>query len=490
MNKQNYEQMGSPVESYLKNFSKITLQLSLNQISLIFYYDKEIIEKVKEIPHRRFDPIKKIWTIPLSSFEETLVKLKGLAIEIDPKIYRALDELAKEKKDFEDSSLQKQSPLKLVSVKELPRSGYICLDKEETNLLIKPFWKDRVYEKVSSLGKYNNGCIYLKDSEAIIKGFNIVASEFQEKGYVCTKKAYKFYHSLKERLEAQKVKEEEIKTIAEKDQTISDLNLPSNITGQPYPFQKIGVEFGLKVGSFIIGDEMGLGKTIQAIIWSESLRSQKTLVVCPASLKLNWKKEIEKWTNKKASFLGDSFEAPYQITNYEALIDRAQVVNIDDRKKKERTLNQSKVMPFILSQKWDCIILDEAHKIKSQKAKQTKAVQKIHSLFQHHCLLTGTPLLNRPIELFPLLNYVAPQKWNNFFRFAKEYCGAYQGRWGWDFSGATNQNKLREEIKPYMIRRKKEEVLPDLPEKTVQVIEVGLNGKEPIKGTAASALDV
>ena len=474
------------VESYLKNFSKITLQLSLNQISLIFYYDKKIIEKVKEISSRRFDPIKKVWTISLSSFEETLKKLEGLAIEVDPKIYQALDELAQEKKELEINPLQEQSPLRLISAKELPRSGYICLDKEENGILVKTEWEDGCYDKIVRLGRYSNGHVKIKDRDYIIQALDLIVSQYP--GYVCTEKTFEFYLYLKEQQEAQEKRDNEIKTIVEADQTQSSLKIPSCITGQPYPFQLKGIEFMLKAGSGIISDEMGLGKTIQAIVWSECLLSQKTLVVCPASLKWNWKKEIEKWTNKKGSFLGDGFETPYQITNYEALIDRAETIGVDDRGRKEKGSKPSVYMPFVLNQKWDCIILDEAHKMKSQKANQTKAVQRIRSLFKHHCLLTGTPLINRPIELFPLLNYVAPNKWNNFFKFAKEYAGAHQGRWGWDFSGATNQDKLREEIKPYMIRRKKEEVLPNLPEKTVQVIEVGLNGVEREYRRAEEAL--
>jgi SWI/SNF-related matrix-associated actin-dependent regulator 1 of chromatin subfamily A len=212
-----------------------------------------------------------------------------------------------------------------------------------------------------------------------------------------------------------------------------------------------------------LGDEPGLGKTLQAIKSAEIVNA-KTVVVCPAYLVRNWKNEIEKWG---------------------AVIDCV-------------IMSYSKLDLLALSSA-QLIICDEAHYLKNPKAKRTKSVLGNNPQFGFW-FLTGTPIQNRPIELFPLLDKIEPNGMGkNFFGFAKTFCNAHKKRMGrcrfWDFSGASNLDVLKKRLTPYMLRRLKKDVLAELPEKNVQFVPVEWSDSElkkmneELKGKISSILE-
>jgi len=219
-----------------------------------------------------------------------------------------------------------------------------------------------------------------------------------------------------------------------------------------YPYQMIGVEFIDTTKSCLLADEMGLGKTAQALAWLQ-LRSKvrPVLVICTATLKLNWEREINKWMSKNKSVCvvnaGEAWDdSEIIIINYD-IVDRY----LEDLKKI----------------KFQCIIIDESTLIKNSKAKRTKAVVKLAKKIPHVICLSGTPFLNRPVEMFNTLQLVSPSEFSNFWQYAFKYCDAKKGYWGWDFSGASNTDKLADKLKKsVMIRREKKDVLKDLPAKT------------------------
>ncbi|MEM4134453.1 MAG: DEAD/DEAH box helicase [Candidatus Micrarchaeia archaeon] len=227
------------------------------------------------------------------------------------------------------------------------------------------------------------------------------------------------------------------------------IDIPEKL--QLYSFQKAGVEWMVKKeGNCLIADEMGLGKTIQAIAYMNILNAYPVLIVCPASVKENWKNELQKWLVQKKKIeivkgKNGSFpaEADIYIINYDIIANYVAFFNLINL---------------------ELIILDEIHYIKNYKAQRTKATKKIRA--KRKIGLSGTPLLNRPIELFPFLNYIRPDIWKDFFWYAKRYCNAYKDRFGWNFNGASNLQELEEKLKTHiMIRREKREVLQELPEK-------------------------
>ena len=237
-----------------------------------------------------------------------------------------------------------------------------------------------------------------------------------------------------------------------------------------YGFQKAGIQFASTRDCTLIGDEMGVGKTIQSIgIINASTDIRKVLVVCPASLRLNWQRELETWLVRELSVgVGISNTLPDSdivVINYDIL----------DRH-----------LPALLAKGFDMCVVDECHYIKNQKTKRYKAVASLVKSIQKKVFLSGTPVPNRPIEGYPIFNLLAPDTFRSFMGYAKRYCDAYQTRWGWDFSGASNlaelQSILRESI---MIRRLKADVLTELPSKVRQVIVLPTNGlKEAIEAEA------
>jgi len=129
--------------------------------------------------------------------------------------------------------------------------------------------------------------------------------------------------------------------------------------------------------------------------------------------------------------------------------------------------------------------MDEFHYIKNRRAQRTKYAKEIAKRVPGLLLLSGTPLLSRPEELFNGLNLLDGLTWNNWFNFTKKFCGGHFGRFGYETKGATNIEELREKISPYFLRRTKEEVLPDLPPKRYIDLPVKLDDKTREKYTIA-----
>lgn len=222
------------------------------------------------------------------------------------------------------------------------------------------------------------------------------------------------------------------------------------------PYQLEGAQFCLDKSHAMIGDEMGLGKTIQAIEVVNQLNLGRILVVCPASLKLNWRREMLVWLRRYYDIGvvegGDWPDSEVVIINYDIL---------------------GKHASKLLSTPWDLIIFDECHYLKNPKAKRTIQALKIPT--KKRIFLTGTPIVNRPIELFPILKSCFPQDIESYWWYAKKFCNAYQTRWGWDVSGASNIDLLNKSLKKFMIRRLKKDVLTQLPSKTRQIIDLPAN---------------
>lgn len=241
-------------------------------------------------------------------------------------------------------------------------------------------------------------------------------------------------------------------------------------------FQKAGISFA-KDKDTLIGDAMGVGKTIQAIgVINYHPEYRNVLVICPASIRLNWKRELTKW-------LVNDYTVDYVNKNdYPESADIV-IINYDVV---ERHLDK------VHSREWDLLIVDEAHYLKNRQAQRTKSIlgykpskknAEVEKAYEpinakHKLFLTGTPILNRPSELFPLINAIDPASWPNFWSYGKRYCGGTRNGFGWDFSGASNLEELQQKLRStIMIRRLKEDVLTELPPKRRQVIELPSNAE-------------
>ena len=286
----------------------------------------------------------------------------------------------------------------------------------------------------------------------LIDRIDYLISEFSDKGCIfdLTEDYNTFVIKSQEKKKlktSQKKKRQMAKAQSDVELVIPEINV------ELFPYQKVGVTFIESAdGCGMIFDEPGLGKTAQSIAYAVK-HNLKTVIVCPASLKYNWENEISKFTNA-TSFIIDSKmkDVPLNLSGYNFVI-----VNYDIVSKFEQY--------FLDTDEFDLIVLDECHAIKSYKAKRTQNILKLKDSFKHKILLTGTPLLNRPQELFTLLNFIRPEEWNSFWPYASRYCALKKMPWGPDYSGSSNELELHKKISPYYIRRHKKDVLKDLPPK-------------------------
>ena len=227
----------------------------------------------------------------------------------------------------------------------------------------------------------------------------------------------------------------------------------------PYPFQKIGAAFLVSVEKGIIGDEMGLGKTLQALAAANELLQEglvkKVLVVPPASLKYQWKNEIEKFSDYHAIVIDGTAAKrkkqylSFQQGDFSFCVAGYETVRGD--------IDLIKDIPF------DCIVLDEAHRIKNRKTQLYKALIQLQP--QYRFALTGTPMQNRPDEIFALMSWIEPEVLGKVSAFRKEHIvvGEKYGRRFIDL-GYKKLDTIREKISSRMVRRLKKEVAPDLPD--------------------------
>ena len=233
-----------------------------------------------------------------------------------------------------------------------------------------------------------------------------------------------------------------------------------------FPFQKKGVAFiEAKDGRALIADMMGLGKTAQSLAWLQLHAGKRpAIVVVPASLKLNWEREAQMWMeNPKVQILsGKKVNTP--------LIGEIIIVNYDVLKSWMGKLQEIKAQ---------VLIIDEIHFVKNNKAQRTKAIKVLGKRIPHIIGLSGTPIVNRPIEAFNALKLIDDTVMPSFWHYANRYCGAKHNGFGWDFSGASNTEELHQKLtQTIMLRRKKSDVLTELPDKTYSALSVEITNQK------------
>lgn len=237
----------------------------------------------------------------------------------------------------------------------------------------------------------------------------------------------------------------------------------------PLTHQKLAIEKLAGSKRFILADDMGLGKTTSTIIAALETGAKKTLIICPASLKINWQREIENYTDRSVYIAeGKHFstEHDFVIVNYDIL------KNFYDLKDKENSL--------ITKSNFELIIIDEAHYIQNGQAQRTKLVNSFVKSVDKLWLLTGTPMTSRPMNYYNLLFLIESPVAQNWMAYAIRYCQGYQFKAGnrkiWNVSGASNLEELRDRTSRQVLRRLKTEVL-DLPDKIISPIYLRLKSK-------------
>lgn len=237
----------------------------------------------------------------------------------------------------------------------------------------------------------------------------------------------------------------------------------------PLNHQKEAIEKLVGCKRFILADDMGLGKTTSTIIAALETGVKKILIISPASLKINWMREIQNYTDRSVYICeGKNFssEHDFVIINYDI------VKNFYDIKDKENSP--------IYQTNFDLIIIDEAHYLQNSQAQRTKLVNHFAKQVGRLWLLTGTPMTSRPINYFNLLNLIESPVALNWMAYAIRYCEGYQFKAGprkvWNVKGASNLEELRERTSRQVLRRLKENVL-DLPDKIITPVYLRLKSR-------------
>lgn len=248
-----------------------------------------------------------------------------------------------------------------------------------------------------------------------------------------------------------------------------------------YPFQVFGVDWLSKGNLRLLGDDMGLGKTVQTIMALPEGENCCALAIVPASVKYNWKKEIEKWRpDLNVSVLNGEkcFRLPafgeVVIVNYEMLPDYLEPHKIGVKSKSWEVMVSWPSPEMMRHAKNITLIVDEAQKVKNYKTKRSKRVKGLSMSVKNVWALTGTPLENRPEDLYGILESLQMQMkvfggWSKFVG----YMNGFKNRWG-GYEWGNPSPIVPELLRRVMLRRKREDVLPELPNKTYSYIKVDL----------------
>lgn len=292
---------------------------------------------------------------------------------------------------------------------------------------------------------------------------------------------------------------------------------------EPYKYQKqAAIFFDACNGRALLGDQPGVGKTAAAMTYA-CWKNRKTIIICPANLRLLWRSEILKFTNEKAFVYKwkptkksgktnfNKEESLFHIVSYSSLDtyiklmmshtcknvfcgwkeknDKKRYKNktcpncgvravVNSRVTKDMVFTKDKLGNNLNPEDYETLIMDEAHYIKNGAADRTKIVKKVFKDVPERLLLTGTAIKSRPYEFFSLLNFLYPEEWTNAHSFGIKYCAAEKNNFGWDYNGASNLDELFERISPFFLRRLKKDVLQELPPKTYTSIPIELSDIE------------
>jgi SNF2 family DNA or RNA helicase len=326
------------------------------------------------------------------------------------------------------------------------------------------------------------------------------------------------------RLEFNKRQEALVKSLSLKTQNIDTSHIDFGFMNlEPYKYQKEAVVFFEACGGrALLGDQPGVGKTASAMTYA-AYKKRKTLIICPANLRLNWRSEILKFTNEKAFVYKwkptkkskkvnySKEDSMFHIVSYSSMAsyitiemshkcknvfcDWAEKNNkkrykdktcpkcnvrnmVTSRATKNITFKEDKQGHIFNPEDYELLIMDEAHYIKNPSSDRTKLIKKTLKDVPEKLLLTGTAIKSRPYEFFSLLNFLYPEEWSNAHAFGVKYCAAEKNKFGWDYNGASNLEELFTKISPYFLRRLKKDILSHLPEKTYTAIPIELSSQE------------
>lgn len=219
-------------------------------------------------------------------------------------------------------------------------------------------------------------------------------------------------------------------------------------------------------GRALVADEMGLGKTLEVLMWlNQNPKLRPAIVVCPASLKWVWETEARMHLGMRSEILNGQKPPKGGFIGKHSLI----IINYEILQYWLEYLR--KLNPQVL-------LLDECHYIKNYRTKRTKAINRLGKNIPYIIGIGGTPLTNRPNELWNIIHLIRPDIFSSVFTYRWRYCNPVRMPWGWEYKGANNLKELHRKLNSVMmIRRLKKDVLKELPAKTRQIIPMDIDNR-------------
>lgn len=336
--------------------------------------------------------------------------------------------------------------------------------------------KVKNYKKVLELAKKYDSEYLNEAGIYIFPPIKRIAQALNEAGYAFDDSAKMFIENKKEKME---------------------------IPDQLYPFQKEGVKKMLSMDSnILLADEMGLGKTVQAGVYlSLKKNCLPALIICPASLKMNWSREVERWTNYKTYIIDG--RKPQHLTNefineYPVWIINYDILGVENKEAKEKEMKarmeaklknqRRRKLPIkvdgwcdeLIKHEFKTLICDEVQFISDQETIRARAVIQISRALPNlkKIFISGTPYETRTSQFFTCLNLLEPRIFSDEWRFKMRYCNPVKTFFGWKFDGLSNADELHEKISRFMIRRLKKDVLTQLPPKIRAIIPMQVTSAE------------
>uniref|UniRef100_A0A673CK16 SWI/SNF-related matrix-associated actin-dependent regulator of chromatin subfamily A-like protein 1 n=1 Tax=Sphaeramia orbicularis TaxID=375764 RepID=A0A673CK16_9TELE len=399
-------------------------------------YHAELISVFKSIPSKNFDPATKMWNFSLTDYQQ----LSMYIVEI---LWNLPHKIVETKKAKRPTILQGQciliSPSKfevdvgyhvdvIAAFKQMPTKNY-DMKTRKWSFSLEDY--KRLMDLLSGIAAVEVEPL----PRAIVQGFSARFDGPQARSL----------------------------DVPEADLSSIDPSLTNSLM----PFQREGVNFAVsKQGRLLLADDMGLGKTVQAICIAAFYRDEwPLLVVAPSSVRFTWAEAFRRWL---PSLSPDSINVVVKAKDNL----RAGLVNIISYDLLSRTEKQQQPgNPFKV------LIMDESHFLKNIKTARCKAALPLLKAAKRVILLSGTPAMSRPAELYTQILAVRPTLFPRFHDFGIRYCDAKQMTWGWDYSGSSNLGELKLLLEEcLMLRRLKSDVLSQLPAKQRKVVTITIDG--------------
>ncbi|XP_043934163.1 SWI/SNF-related matrix-associated actin-dependent regulator of chromatin subfamily A-like protein 1 [Protopterus annectens] len=433
-------------------------------------YNAELISLFKTVPSRNYDPATKMWNFSLEDYHNIMTAVRPMTSVV----LKPLDVVVSFTSYSENS----------VSVPSIGVLMKMCNTWQKPNAVLRGkcvlISRSRFEVDIG----YNAGII------GIFKQQNTWNYDMKTRKWNFLLEDYKSLMesvSKIETLELEPLPRAVIQAFAtqfEKTQSkqtnIPDANLSEvdpEIVQNLMPFQREGVNFAVsKEGRLLLADDMGLGKTVQAICIAAYYKKEwPLLVVTPSSVRFTWAEAFQRWLPSLASEnisvvlkMKDSLSAGLiNIVSYDLL---------------------SKAYKQLVNLSFKVLIMDESHFLKNVKTARYKAAMPLLKVAKRVILLSGTPAMSRPAELYSQITAVKPTFFPRFHEFGLRYCDAKQLPWGWDYSGSSNLSELKLLLEEsIMIRRLKSEVLSQLPAKQRKMVVIAPEGMDARTKAALAA---